>query len=76
MFKRQSRDQWVYVQNATERFDNGLTRSLIVVARSRNLHQSKISADYRRIPFARDLGIIHVGLKAGRRQSPVDALKI
>jgi hypothetical protein len=72
--RRQSRAHWVYVQNATERFYNGLLRSLIVVIRSRNFHQNKMSAHYRRIPFARDLGIIHIGLKAGRRQSPVDAL--
>lgn len=62
------------MQNVTERFDNGILRSLIVLARSRNLHRSKLCADYRRIPFARDLGTIHVRLKAGRRQSPVDAL--
>jgi hypothetical protein len=31
-----------------------------------------IEADYKRIPFARDFGITHVGLNAGRRQSPTE----
>ena len=44
--KRQSRASgYMYIQNVTERFGNGLLCSLIVVARPRNVHQSKMSAD-------------------------------
>jgi hypothetical protein len=34
--------------------------------------QTQFKADYRRIPFAQDLGFIHIGLNAGRWQSPTE----